>query len=94
MDNLADRVFDAFGKFSEHVHKLDKIRRIAAQIRDVKSETCGNCNHWIKTRECPRERRGEKPSMNDPGCDEFTYCSNSKMLIKKFESDLIEAQKK
>lgn len=36
---------------------------------------CGDCSHWMKSRECPREKNvkgmSRGPSCNDSTCDKF-----------------------
>jgi hypothetical protein len=38
--------------------------------------SCGNCRHWMKSRECPRERNvngySRGPSSGEPPCGKFT----------------------
>ncbi len=91
MSNMADQVFGAFTEFSDAIHKLDKEREIRERIRSVTAERCGNCNHWMKTRECPRERRGEKQSCNAPGCEEFTLDSWSKKMSEEWKAELLRS---
>lgn len=55
---------------------------LLAQLRDKVIEAlgtfkpkCGNCQHWMKSSVCPRERnvngRPHGPSMNERACDKF-----------------------
>jgi len=88
MSNMADRVFGACMEFSDAVHKADEERKIREQIRSVTAEKCGNCPHWMKTRECPRERRGEKPSCNAPGCEEFSLMPSRKKFSEELKAKL------
>jgi hypothetical protein len=62
-------VWDWAGKFSEHVHRQDKIRKLSAEIR--KPNSCGDCHFWMKSRECPREHNVNGQTRG-PSCDGFT----------------------
>ena len=43
---------------------------------DLAKPRCGNCHHWMKKSDCPREARGEKPSTNGLSCP--TYLEESR----------------
>ena len=67
-----DRAINAMGRMSLLATLAQKVR----EARDTDARLCGNCQSWMKSRECPREhnvngyKRG--PSMNDAGCGQFT----------------------
>lgn len=67
-------VWDWAGKLSEHVHRLDDMRRIGAEIRTT-GTTCGDCDLWMKSSQCPKERnvngRNQGPSCNTAKCVKF-----------------------
>lgn len=70
----AREVWDWAARFSDHVHRLDKIRTLRAQIAAV-GLTCGDCDNWMKSRQCPKEwndnGRQRGPSMAAPRCGQF-----------------------
>ena len=69
-----DRVFDAFMEdMSAKILRADAERRRAEQLRARAKRECGNCEHWMKSRECPidDQRRGF-PSCGHPACEKFT----------------------
>lgn len=68
-------VWDWAAKFSAHVHRLDEIRRFKADIAVI-GRRCGDCDNWMKSRQCPREHnvngRSRGPSAGDFICQKFT----------------------
>ncbi len=36
-----------------------------------KIHSCEDCFHWMKTSSCPREAKGQKPTINEWPCDKF-----------------------
>lgn len=67
-------IWDWAGRFSEHVHRQDRIRRLSADIAQI-GRRCGDCDLWMKSRDCPREHnvngRNHGPSCADPICFKF-----------------------
>lgn len=63
-------VWDWAAKFSEHVHRQDKIHKLKAEI--AAPLRCGDCYWWMKSRDCPREvnvnGRYRGPSAGDTPC--------------------------
>lgn len=70
-------IWDWAAKFSAHVHRMDAIRRLEADISRV-GRRCGDCDKWMKSRECPREwndnGRKRGPSCEAPVCGKFVEC--------------------
>lgn len=68
----AEAIFDAFGKFSERIHEMDRQRREREVLMNRAAARCGNCYHWMKSRSCPidDQRRGF-PHMNYTACGKF-----------------------
>jgi hypothetical protein len=84
----------AMERIATSLNKLSEL----AQIRDDKrvadatdARECGNCQHWMKSRVCPRERnvngmtRG--PSSGDPACKDFALTPR----VAKLKADRIAA---
>lgn len=72
---------DIRDQFTGMIAALGKLSELA-QIRDLKREadntdrrTCGNCQHWMKSRSCPSERnengRQRGPSCESMACGKF-----------------------
>lgn len=68
----AEAIFDAFGKFSEVIHRADKERRALEVLQGRSRRECGNCEHWMKSRDCPidDQRRGF-PDHKHPPCGKY-----------------------
>ena len=75
MDDLGT-VFDRFLEADARLSELAEFRRRLQEARQTDSRRCGNCNHWMKSRDCPRERNvkgfSRGPSMGAPACDQFS----------------------
>lgn len=67
-------VWDWAARMSEHVQRMDRVRRLTADIAKI-GRTCGDCDKWMKSRECPREvnvgGRSRGPSCASPRCGQF-----------------------
>ena len=87
-------VFDAFGKFSDIVHLSDARQDKQAQIRDVNSRRCGNCDHWMKTTCVPEKKHGQFKSNYSTACGGFTLSPGSKRLNDQFVIELAEIERK
>lgn len=51
--------------------ELERRKELAHYEMLVKKRRCGECNHWMRTSECPREAKGIIVSMNGFGCEHF-----------------------
>jgi hypothetical protein len=66
------------GDFGAHLQREARAAELRRSIREC-GASCGDCEKWMKSRECPRERPGTGaragysvgPSMNDSKCGEF-----------------------
>lgn len=71
---IATEVFGLMNGFSDHMHRIHKMRELGAEIRGIGTK-CGDCQHWMKSSSCPREHnvngytRG--PSSGDFKCGKF-----------------------
>lgn len=67
-------IWDWAAKFSAHVHRQDEINRLATDIAKI-GRRCGDCDKWMKSRECPREHnvagQSRGPSCNGLICGQF-----------------------
>lgn len=85
-----DRFVDGFSKLGR-IADL-RVRLIEAQRLD--RAICGNCTHWMKTSECPREQGVMKggPSCADIACNKFALEGWVKDLkakrIREIQSEL------
>lgn len=59
-----DRFIDAMDRIAQ----LGAIRRAKAEADQTDRPRCGSCQHWMKSRECPRERNVNGYSRG-PSCD-------------------------
>jgi len=73
MSTEADAVFGCAHRFSEHVHRVAERRETWANLQACKR--CGACAHWMKSRDCPREKnvngQTRGPSSRDIPCGKF-----------------------
>lgn len=75
---------------------MSKVRDIATEaalsmrIHKLERRVCGNCNHHMKTSSCPREKAGQKPSINEQGCDDFVQDGHTAALIARYKAELAE----
>ena len=61
-------MFDAMNAASDSMHKAIKTKELRRKIAGIGSR-CGDCNHWMKSRTCPRERNVGGMSRG-PSCDD------------------------
>lgn len=59
-------IWEWAGKLSDHVQRQDRIRKLTIQIAKV-GTTCGDCDKWMKSKECPREHN-VKGYSRGPSC--------------------------
>jgi hypothetical protein len=68
-------VFDAFLEADRRMGEIAAKQRELARLVKNARKRCGNCDKWMKSRECPREHnvmgmtRG--PSCEDMPCGQF-----------------------
>lgn len=75
-----DRVIDGLNKISLIAQLRDKVR-VAA---DAKRNRCGGCDHWMKSRQCPKERNVGGMSRG-PSCDDLA-CSSFSITAREIET--------
>jgi hypothetical protein len=67
-------IWDWAARLSKATQLAHDIRETQAKIRKL-STTCGDCDNWMKSSECPAEKnvngRNHGPSCNAPKCSQF-----------------------
>lgn len=84
------------GKCAQFIHHEVRIQELRSELRRI-GHTCGDCDKWMKSRECPRERPGEGrrsgysvgPSMNDPTCNQYTEAHSTTKRRDELQAELI-----
>ena len=90
-----EELWDWAGKFSQHVHLLDRRRVLHDDLRKLKME-CGSCSYWM-TSDCPREQSSmtgynQGPSIAAPICQKFVMARSSVLLQEKWEVELASVE--
>lgn len=56
-------------------------------VRELEKKECGNCQHWMKKSDCPRETGNVKtgsPTMGSVACSKFTLdWHTNKLMIER-----------
>jgi hypothetical protein len=84
-------------RLSAHTSRLDKMRRLNADIRAT-GANCGDCEKWMKSRECPQERNvhgiSRGPSMAGIKCVQFVESPRATKRRAEFQLELqkVEAE--
>lgn len=85
-----DKIFDTFLAFSDKVHRADEIRKLSQRVHAPKK--CGDCDKWMKSRECPKEKNvngySRGPSMEGIICEEFVETDWSIKHREQLSQDL------
>lgn len=86
-DIVAGKIFDALARASELIHRDDANRQRLAELQKRSREVCGNCKHWMKRPQCPREPgigSGKPgPSISGRPCDKFTRTADAEIALKE-----------
>lgn len=81
-------LLDWAARFSTALHRQARIVELNAEIAKVR---CGDCSHWMKSRECPRERNvngwNHGPSCEDLPCQLFIEDSLSTKLREEWRAE-------
>jgi hypothetical protein len=91
----SDALFAAFDRASDAIHRQAKIRDLRREIRNP--PTCGTCQHWMKSRECPRQKpsmRGysKGPSSTELPCHKFSETQTATDLRNARRAALAELE--
>jgi hypothetical protein len=69
---------DQFDALLNAVNRISLIESLCAKLTEAASidrRECGNCDFWMKSRECPREHNvngfSRGPSMSAPACSKY-----------------------
>lgn len=90
-------IWDWAAKLSEHTYRMDRMRKLSADIRVIGTR-CGDCDNWMKSSQCPQERnengRQRGPSMNGLKCIQFveTHQATARRETLKDELKTVEAE--
>jgi hypothetical protein len=89
-----DRIIDSAGEISLLAQLRDKV----VVALNVDRRECGNCSHWMNSRECPREKntngRRSGPSMSSAACDKFSITAATvKLKAQRVKEALDFAEK-
>jgi hypothetical protein len=67
------------------------MRKLSARIRVI-GTVCGDCSHWMKSRDCPREHNvngySRGPSMGERKCPKFVECFSATKHRAELTSEL------
>jgi hypothetical protein len=92
----ANQIFDAFESFSDQLAKRQKERDEYNMAFRRSVPLCGSCDHWAKSRECPKEHNvkgiSRGPSMNGMPCEKFKGTSDFLADVEIFRT--LQARKK
>lgn len=88
-------VWDWADRFSRHVHRANEIARLRREIGETGTE-CGDCDKWMKSRECPRERnvngQTRGPSWGAPICGQFVEAASAAKRRNRLQAELTALQ--
>lgn len=91
VSNDGREVWDWAAEFSAHTQRLDKMRRLRADISRLNS-VCGSCHFWMKSRECPKEKNvngySRGPSSESPKCGQFAMTQSAAKLRDERQAEL------
>lgn len=91
VSNDGREIWDWAERFSAHTHRLDKMRKLRAEIARI-GTVCGDCHFWMKSRECPKERNvngySRGPSNGSPKCGQFVMTASSAELRAERQAEL------
>lgn len=92
-------LWDWAGRCSQVIHRLARIREIRLALREC-GNVCGDCQKWMKSRECPAERPGEGrragysvgPSMSSPICNQYVETHEAKERRERLVAELAQLE--
>ncbi|WP_462402244.1 hypothetical protein [Pseudomonas sp. Marseille-QA0332] len=87
MHEQFEKLIDALGKASHLAYLKSERSRIQARARP----RCGNCDFWMKSRECPVEKNvngmSRGPSCEGIACSKFKQCPSMQQTFEKLLSE-------
>ena len=51
-------------------------------------QQCGNCEHWMKSNDCPNEKSGLKPSYDSISCKTWVISHSSNASAMEFAKEI------
>ncbi len=95
MSSDGREIWEWAGKLSEHMQRQDKIRELTFKIAKV-GTVCGDCDKWMKSRECPAERnvkgRCVGPSCESRKCSSFVENRSAENSRAQWKAELAQLQ--
>lgn len=71
----------------ERISAMAQLRDKVIYARQAERNHCGSCQHWMKSRDCPRERNvngmSRGPSSGDYPCGKFAITDSALDLRKE-----------
>jgi len=93
MQNCGKEIWDWAADVGAFIAKQNEINRVRKDLRELNT-VCGDCNHWMKSSECPREKningRNHGPSMGDFICNKFVTSYSAIARKESLEKQLKE----
>lgn len=88
-------LWDWAGKLGDALQRQARLNALRAELRAC-GTLCGDCEKWMKSRECPRERPGTGkragfsvgPSMNDRICGEYVEKLDTTQRRARYEAEM------
>lgn len=88
-------IWDLAHRLSQHTQRLHKMRQLRADIAKI-GNRCGDCNKWMKSSQCPREKnvngRNRGPSCDDYKCGQFVETSSATKRRAELQADMLETE--
>lgn len=85
-------IFDAFLEADRRMGEIAAKQRELARLTKIARKRCGNCDKWMKSRECPREHNvkgmSRGPSCEDMICGQFVSSPNHLKWIAELNAAL------
>lgn len=81
----------------EAVEVRCRLRELLHRAIQANKKECGNCDHWMKMKLCPKETGSVKtgsPSMGTLACSQFYMQDAAKRLRDKFRAEAVEYARK
>lgn len=94
--NEAEQIFGWADRFSEQVHRADRMRKIRIAIHETEVQ-CGSCEKWM-TPACPAEKHSNKtgrwtgPSTKTIKCGQFEMKNWDKKNIEGLRAELAKLE--
>jgi hypothetical protein len=88
----ANKIFDAAIEFGDRVQRRIDVLKMQEQLGKLRT-TCGSCQFWMCSDDCPREwcERGRKqpaPSCDSKACEKFKIKNWDAQLEKKLTDEI------